>query len=310
MAKLIMCKGLPGSGKSTWAQDQVLSSQMSSDDVSQWFVRVNKDDIRAELEISGWTWSRKNERDVIAIRDEDITDHLEMGFTVISDDTNLAPKHEARLRELAKQAGAEFEIQDFTSVPIEVCTARDAQRPKPVGEKVIRDMAEEHLRVAELVPRTGSRQLFLDLDGVLADFDGFIEKELGIENNRDNERPDFWDNLRAYRGRLYYDMPPLPGAKDLFQALASYKPIILTGCPWSLPSAASDKRQWVAEHIDPDVHVITCRSRSKWRYGLRGDILVDDWTKYQGLWEEMGGTFVHHTSNDKTVAEVRKLYEG
>jgi predicted kinase len=312
VAKLIMCKGLPGSGKSTWAKEKVYDNHLERGYYRlPSVVRVNKDDIRAELtEKHGWTWSREGERDVIARRDQLILEAFKGGAeVVISDDTNLAPKHENALREIARQSNAFFELKDFTKVPIEVCVERDSKREKPIGEKVIRDMAEEFLVPSDLVNRTGNPQLFLDLDGVLADFDGFIEKELGIENNRENERPDFWDIVRTYKGRLYYDMPPIPRARDLFEALRPFSPIILTGCPWSLPTAGSDKRQWVKENIDKDVQVITCRSRSKSKYGKAGDILVDDWPKYRDLWTGMGGIFVHHTDPDKTIEEVKKLYE-
>lgn len=107
---------------------------------------MNKDDIRTELEESGWTWSRENERDVIKRRDELIWDAFIGGSeVVISDDTNLAPKHETKLREIARKMGAKFEVQDFTHVPIKVCIERDAQRSGKarVGEGVIRSMAAQ-----------------------------------------------------------------------------------------------------------------------------------------------------------------------
>lgn len=290
MSRLIMCKGLPGSGKSTWAKTQV---HLDPNHV----VRVNKDSIRLGL---NKPWSRELEVEVVAIRDQRIRDYVDSGFeTIIVDDTNLAPKHERVLENLARDLHIHFEINDsFVNVPITTCVQRDLQREgnEQVGEKVIRGMAEEFLKgiLPSLVERNHEPQLFLDLDGCLADFDGFIEKEFGIENNRENERPDFWDIVRKYPGRLYYDMKPLPDAKELYEGLRRFEPIILTGCPWSIPNAAQDKRDWVREHVDPTVKVETCKSRSKRLYGRSGDLLVDDWNKYQDLWESMGGVFILH----------------
>jgi predicted kinase len=70
---------------------------------------------------------------------------LRCGKHVIVDDTNLAPKHEARLRELAEKHGADFQIIDFTHVSVDECIERDRGRSNCVGEKVIRDMYQQFL---------------------------------------------------------------------------------------------------------------------------------------------------------------------
>jgi predicted kinase len=66
MPKLIYTKGLPASGKSTWAKAQQAKDPNT--------VRVNKDDLRAMLHNS--KWSSKNEKQVLRIRDEVIMDSL------------------------------------------------------------------------------------------------------------------------------------------------------------------------------------------------------------------------------------------
>lgn len=310
IGKLIMCKGLPASGKSSWALAQVERNDRSPGMHAHTFVRVNKDDIRAELFMKDWNYDK--EKEVLRIRDFKISQALSKGLTVISDDTNLAPKHEVRLRELALKYKAAFEVNDtFLTTPLKTCIERDRVRDAKVGEKVIVKMAEDYLAPSELISRTaaeGGPQLFLDLDGVLADFDGFIERELGIVNNRENEDPDFWDKARAYKGRLYYDMKPLPDAKALFDALRPFKPLILTGCPWSIESAADDKRQWVYEQIDPKVEVVCCKSRNKRLYARAGDLILDDWTKYKTDWEAKCGpdTFIHYTGDIKASLKTIK----
>lgn len=135
MSKLIMLKGLPASGKSTWALEQVRAS-------SGRIKRVNKDELRAMVDGGGW--SKANERFVLDIRDRIVSGALFRGLDVIVDDTNFAPAHEKQLRHIAENQGAEFEIKAFNT-PIEDCIARDGLREKPVGEKVIRNMAGTYL---------------------------------------------------------------------------------------------------------------------------------------------------------------------
>src|SRR5260221_10788884 len=103
--KLIMTKGLSGSGKSTWAREQ------------SEFKRINKDDLRKMLD--GGKWTKFNEEFIIQARNYLVESALRDRFNVIVDDTNLHPKHEIQLRQIAKAHEAEFIVQDFTDVPIE-----------------------------------------------------------------------------------------------------------------------------------------------------------------------------------------------
>lgn len=165
--KLVMCKGLPGSGKSTWAQNEVDAAPLGT------LIRVNKDDIRSRVNS---TWSRDVEKEVIRKRDFDIALGLSQGKSVISDDTNFAPKHETRLRAIALKWGAAFEVKDFTEVPIEVCIERDSKREDKarVGEKVIRAMWTQYLAPREVISNPYVRDyskpkaLIVDIDGTLA----------------------------------------------------------------------------------------------------------------------------------------------
>jgi predicted kinase len=159
-----MTKGLPGSGKSTWA-------------ATTGHVVVNKDDIR---ERRCRPWSPQEEGEVLKIRDREIGIQLSKGGTVISSDTNFAPKHEARFRALCKKYQSEFEIVDFTQVPIEVCIERDAAREDgqgKVGEAVIRKMANTFMPPkVDFTPYTplpeAPAAILVDIDGTMALMDG------------------------------------------------------------------------------------------------------------------------------------------
>jgi len=159
MPTLTMLKGLPASGKSTWAKEQKAK-------------RVNKDDLRAMIDNS--KWSKENEKLIIALRDDITFSILEGGLDVIVDDTNFSPAHEKRLREIAEQANADFEVK-FFDTPYEECVIRDLQRPNPVGKKVIRRMyeANKHLYIQEYTPPENVPScLIVDIDGTLAHMNG------------------------------------------------------------------------------------------------------------------------------------------
>ena len=150
-------------------------------------------------------------------------------------------------------------------------------------------------------------QLFLDCDGVLADFDSAAEEVFGMRSREAEQKlglKTFWRKLRDHED-FYGTLPLMPDARKLFDAVKHLNPIILTGCPlggW----AESQKHRWAAAHF-PGTKMITCMAREKRLHMKAGDILVDDSLKFRELWEQAGGVFIHHTSADHTIAELRRI---
>ena len=135
---LTMTRGLPASGKSTWAKQSVLDAPIGTT------IRVNKDDLRIMLHSKRHSY--ENEEQVLKVRDLIISSSLKDGVNVISDDTNLSPRHENRLRAIAKEFGVEFVVKDFTDVPMDTCISRDASRVEGyVGAQVITEMSHRYL---------------------------------------------------------------------------------------------------------------------------------------------------------------------
>ena len=127
--KITMLKGLPSSGKTTWANEQIKNSSA---------VRISRDDIRQML--GGYSPNR--EKDVLRLRNCLIENAIQMRKNVIVDDTNLNPKHEKYLRQLASKLGVKFEINDsFLKLTPQECIERDKKRiDKTVGADVIWDL--------------------------------------------------------------------------------------------------------------------------------------------------------------------------
>jgi len=166
MPKVTILKGLPASGKSTWAKEQVLASNGQ-------IKRVNKDDLREMLDIG--KWSGKNEAFVLNVRDTIINGAIINGYDVIIDDTNLNPAHENGIKELVKNI-ATVEINDsFISVPLDECIRRDSTRTKPVGRKVIKSMYHKYLAPKYTPPEHDPAKetiIMCDIDGTVAKMNG------------------------------------------------------------------------------------------------------------------------------------------
>ncbi|MET0556882.1 MAG: hypothetical protein ABW221_27835 [Vicinamibacteria bacterium] len=148
-------------------------------------------------------------------------------------------------------------------------------------------------------------RLFLDCDGVLADFDAGFEERFGTKPRAYEAKHGasrFWNEIRLADPPFYLMLPLKPDAPALYGAVAHLEPTILTGKPqgdWAEPQ----KRAWAGVHF-PDVPVIVCLARDKPDYCRPGDVLVDDQDKHRQPWEAKGGIFVHHTSAAASVPRV------
>jgi 5'(3')-deoxyribonucleotidase len=153
-------------------------------------------------------------------------------------------------------------------------------------------------------------QVYVDMDGVLADFDKRAIELLGMlgQEYEDTHGPEaFWTELWVKDHEFYLNLEPMPGAQWLWDNVTKLTypghPKILTGCP----KEEDSKRQkiaWAKKNF-PEADVITCKSREKCHHCKPGDVLIDDFTKYKHLWEKHKGKFIHHTNNEQSIAELQ-----
>lgn len=147
--------------------------------------------------------------------------------------------------------------------------------------------------------------VFLDCDGVLADFDKAAAKVFGMPPGAFERRfglKRFWSEL-ASTPDFFNTLEPLPDAMALFDAVQHLGLVILTGLPrgnWAEPQ----KRRWAERHF-PRVEVITTSAALKREHCRPGDALVDDRDKYRHLWEGAGGVFIHHEGAAASIGKLR-----
>lgn len=174
------------------------------------------------------------------------------------------------------------------------------------------------------VAETTEYKIFVDLDGVLADFQAGMEKAMskvfgGTHVHDEDEyersskyRSKMWTGLRKYQddhgGELWHELPLMPDAQQLWNYVKNYNTEILTATGNPEYGAGDQKYRWVAKHIDPNVKVnLTRKAAEKSQMAAPHHILIDDKMKAIKPWVDAGGIGVLHTSAANTIAQLKKL---
>jgi predicted kinase len=181
---LFITRGLPASGKSTFAKKIIESRPAGT------VVRLCRDDFRAMMLPSYYRQPEyRAEQIVTLVQQGQITALLLAGVDVIVDDTNLRARTVKRLAMMAEKADAKWECLDqFLEVPVEECIRRDKARDKPIGEMVIRGMWRKYLSHGRQLPlpefdtcvlgkpyvppEGGTPAVIVDIDGTVALMNG------------------------------------------------------------------------------------------------------------------------------------------
>jgi predicted kinase len=301
VSTLFITRGLPASGKTYWA-----SSWVADDPDTR--ARVNRDDLRAMVHdgrfIKGVTEPR-----IIVARNAAISALLRKGVDVVCDDTNLAQRTARDLLKLAARAGAGFEVEDFTSTPLELCIERDAQRARPVGEQVIRDMHTRYLRgrdlplphPEELHDETAEVRRYQAKPGtpraVLVDIDGTAAL--------------MCDRSPFDETRVHEDLPNLPVIAVVRALHAAGHQVVYVSGRTAACRDATEK--WLAAHVGVPHRALHMRAEGDFRkdYTVKAEIfdrhirdhyavacVLDDRRQVVEMWRAMGLTVLQVADGD------------
>jgi 5'-nucleotidase len=152
-------------------------------------------------------------------------------------------------------------------------------------------------------------RLYLDLDGVMADFDAHFPATFGLDHKSLADDA-MWETINAHPS-YFRDMPPCPGAIAFFATIADLDPIVLTACPrTNYANAARQKRAWVREHLSTSIMILPVMGGHNKPLFMHapGDILIDDFERNTQAWEKEGGVAVLHTSFERTRAELAVIF--
>ena len=270
MNKLIICRGIQGSGKSTWAKAWAIEDPTHR-------VRFNWDDMRNMMG-EYWVPERENTGIMKTLRASFLGDMMQKGWDIVIDNMNLNPKDWEFYEGLVKthnqtfpQLQYEIEYKDFFT-PVEECIRRDAMRPNPIGEAVIRATWKRyrHFIICKEIEDKFYNMKTYDAtkrDCIIADMDSTLCVNL-------TKRPFYTDD---WKEKLIYDTP-LAGPISILRAqkmTGTCDVIILTG---RREDGRTQTEEWLKTYNVPYDRLF-----------MRG---VNDFTKGDAFKEKILETFI------------------
>lgn len=161
-------------------------------------------------------------------------------------------------------------------------------------------------------------KLFLDLDGVLVDFEKGVwhaghpseTRQPGREEIEhfigSLELKELWRTVGRHGDGFWTVLEWMPGGRELWDFVKDRHPSILTGTSLD-PRCGPEKKVWCARELGEHINVITCFARDKQKWAGPDAVLVDDRTTNGAKWTDAGGIFVHHTDPAETIRQLKKL---
>ncbi len=169
--------------------------------------------------------------------------------------------------------------------------------------------------ITESLTENKNAQVYVDMDGVLADFFGAWAKLMNVGHYKEiqpvskglkaiKQEKDFWENI-----------PPLRGMGDLLKAIEdTYGSYTILSSPLANdPNCIPGKYKWIDKNLNifKPSNVIIDKDKAKYAKQSNGtpNILIDDFGKNIMAWEGAGGIAIkhHHTSVQNTIKELKNM---
>ncbi|MDB4549398.1 hypothetical protein N9Z86_00590 [bacterium] len=191
---------------------------------------------------------------------------------------------------------------------------------EPINEKKLKDPFGINAYARELAllrEEKGNYKIYLDMDGVIADFNTRFKDLSGIEPKEFESkygRKAFWDFIdEENKIKFWVGIPPMPGASELVSYVSKHDYEILTA-PSIKKQSRLGKNLWVRNHVGdifpskPKVTFKFSKEKHKVKQNLsQFDILIDDRQSIINSWNNAGGFGILYQSTPQAIADLKKL---
>jgi cytidyltransferase-like protein len=150
-------------------------------------------------------------------------------------------------------------------------------------------------------------KIYVDMDGVIVDFDGGYEKLTGITTKEaDKKGPEFfWKPISKAGAKWWITLKWMPDGKQLWDYVKKYNPELLSA-PSREEASRLGKRVWVKREL-PGVKLILRSADKKQEFASPNSILIDDREKNIEQWRNAGGIGILHTDAASTIKKLKEL---
>ena len=148
--------------------------------------------------------------------------------------------------------------------------------------------------------------IYLDMDGVICDFDKSYSSIFGL-NCRDDPDKSNWDKFVSNKG--FFNLEPCKGFTDLIDSLYTYNvDVVILSCAGNKPDHNQVRKQkidWLMEynlgHLDAH---FTRTKLQKADFARKSSLLIDDSRACIDPFKEKNGYGILHTSAKQTIIEL------
>ena len=178
------------------------------------------------------------------------------------------------------------------------------------------DMLQYVMLEAKVGELSEATEIYVDMDGVLADFFGEWAKIMKVDHYSKIDNVDINDALQKIRDtdEFWLKLPLLPQAKSLLALIKKVKGSynICSSPLADDPRSEPHKREWIKKNLSffPPKQVIITTNKSKYATQADGtpNILIDDFGKNVNAWEAAGGEGFKYKDHkfERTAKELQK----
>ena len=160
--------------------------------------------------------------------------------------------------------------------------------------------------------------VYVDMDGVLADFEGALMDRFGFDfNSTEKGKPiskgKVWGKIKHYNDTVepwFYSLPQMKDAKQLWKFLTdNFANVEILSASGSTPKdAPGQKRAWIGDNFGYDIKCnIVGGANEKAAFASENTILIDDRSRAIDPFVAAGGIGILHTSAANTIAALRVM---